>query len=391
MLSFLPSRTLATKPCLFLGGMALGAVLLAQCLMPIALANADQVCLIAPNGGEIFLRRPDGARTGQKWANKSLASVLKPLSEDNSDDDSGERFQGQLVQVSLTTGEQGWVSSVVIQQDLTPCDSETSPLPSLPTSEEPSGAQPPSAEPPAPQPAEAPNGTPINGNPDGNIPAEASDPFRCGTGARANACNRQALHEFANKGRHTLGYDRARLVMFQDVDSYTTENGARVVDSVYSNDIYRVGNGIPSDSEGVNTEHTWPQSKLKQYSNFNQTKADIYHLYPVEKRINSTRGNLPFVEINGEPSGQGKQPEVNSQGFEPPEDHKGHVARAMFYMSITYNMPIDDAQERVLRRWNEQYPVDAKERARGDCIESAQGNRNPFIDQPDWIQLVSDF
>jgi hypothetical protein len=39
----------------------------------------------------------------------------------------------------------------------------------------------------------------------------------------------------------------------------------------------------------------------------------------------------------------------------------------------------------VLLAWHQQDPVDDKERHRNDAVFQRQGNRNPFIDNPDWV------
>jgi deoxyribonuclease I len=67
------------------------------------------------------------------------------------------------------------------------------------------------------------------------------------------------------------------------------------------------------------------------------------------------------------------------------------VARAMFYMSVLYGMKIDSSQERTLREWSATHPVELSEVERAEKIHKVQGNRNPFIDHPEWIDLVQDF
>ena len=39
-------------------------------------------------------------------------------------------------------------------------------------------------------------------------------------------------------------------------------------------------------------------------------------------------------------------------------------------------------------QWYEQDPVDDWERQRNDVIQKWQGNRNPFIDHPDWVNTI---
>ena len=47
--------------------------------------------------------------------------------------------------------------------------------------------------------------------------------------------------------------------------------------------------------------------------------------------------------------------------------------------------------EATLRRWNKLDPVDQAELERNDAIEKIQGNRNPFIDHPEYVDQISNF
>jgi deoxyribonuclease-1 len=77
--------------------------------------------------------------------------------------------------------------------------------------------------------------------------------------------------------------------------------------------------------------------------------------------------------------------------WEPPDAHKGNVARAMFYMSVRYWWSIPDDMEEVLKRWHAQDPVDDAERARNLRIEAIQHNLNPFIVSPELVETVPDY
>ncbi|MGZ3809625.1 MAG: endonuclease I family protein, partial [Bacteriovorax sp.] len=128
-------------------------------------------------------------------------------------------------------------------------------------------------------------------------------------------------------------------------------------------------------------------------------KSDMHHLFPADAKANSTRGNYEFAEVvenlnlkNCDASKSGAS--VVSGGrtfFEPPSEHKGNVARALFYFSVRYKMALSQEQQTFLRKWNEQDPVDDAEMARNDAIEKLQGDRNPFIDFPNLAQDISHF
>lgn len=221
-------------------------------------------------------------------------------------------------------------------------------------------------------------------------------PALAGTSEDPNACKisdqqciREALRNYAVADKKTLTYNSAREAMFQKIDVFVHSDGSRVVKSVYSGDVFTVGHGIPKN--GVNTEHTWPQTFLKRSGRFDEARTDIYHLFPSEIQINGIRGSLPFKECGHESDIEGAVCESSSRGFEPPEVHKGVVARAMFYVSVLYGLSIDASQEKTLREWADSHPVANSEVERAVKIKEVQGNRNPFIDHPEWAELLNDF
>ncbi|WP_273086873.1 endonuclease I family protein [Capnocytophaga gingivalis] len=129
------------------------------------------------------------------------------------------------------------------------------------------------------------------------------------------------------------------------------------------------------NSANVNTEHVFPQSKL---SDARQQKGDLHHLRACDKDVNSARGNLPFTQ------GSGRARKVGG-GWYPSDEFKGDVARMVMYMNLHYNLPwnkISTSGVELMLKWNAEDPVSALEQQRNNVIESAQGNRNPFIDNP---------
>lgn len=202
---------------------------------------------------------------------------------------------------------------------------------------------------------------------------------------------------------HALGYSkRAKKELFGFVELETDNEGKYVFD-VYCREYIRNGvgrNRIPNNSV-MNTEHTWPQSKGAKAE---PKRGDLHHLFPTNSRANSTRGNHPFGEVVGKdahydcPASQaghiinpktGKKGTV--RGFQPPPEHRGNVARAMFYFATRYGYKIDALQEYYLRKWHNEDPVDDREQLRNDNIEQVQGNRNPFVDYPRLVDRITDF
>lgn len=162
-----------------------------------------------------------------------------------------------------------------------------------------------------------------------------------------------------------------------------------------------VGPGrLPKNNE-MNTEHTWPQSKGARRE---PARGDLHHLYPTNNPANSARSNHPFGEVDGEDAtrncplsqkGSIINPKTgkksNTYGFQPPKEHRGNVARAMFYVCARYGYKLDSLEEYYLRKWHKEDPVDRNEMERNEGIEEVQGNRNPFIDFPELVSRIRDF
>jgi len=199
-----------------------------------------------------------------------------------------------------------------------------------------------------------------------------------------------------------LGYHGARKILFGWIHLRDNSEGMTLKE-VYCNKTFTVGslnighNKIPSHSK-VNCEHTWPQSKFSNRFPTEMQKSDLHHLYPTTSKANSIRGNFPFGDVSVdfeqglcEASRIGLSDYGTRTYFEPPNEHKGNVARALFYFSIRYNKKINDQEEATLRRWNNLDPVDENEMKRNDIIEETQLNRNPFIDFPNLVDTIPNF
>jgi endonuclease I len=199
-----------------------------------------------------------------------------------------------------------------------------------------------------------------------------------------------------------------------------TTLGKKVVNCVYT--------GIPyiydepfvwnaSNSTGILTrEHTRAQSTMPSnvasqnpnWPNAGSTNRelpefnDLHNLFPAHQTLaNAPRSNNPFAECvtvtSTSPSGFGKlgKDGTGKTVYEPKDSQKGDLARAMFYMCVAYNgingniwtLPADQDLT-VLMKWHQQDPPSDEEIARHEYIASIQKNRNPFIDNPSWANLI---
>lgn len=193
---------------------------------------------------------------------------------------------------------------------------------------------------------------------------------------------RSSLFSFVN-GQRSLTYERARKLMFTSLDNVDGK-----VCSVYSERCI-VTRDIPSN-EVMNCEHTWPQSQ----GAVGDAQTDLHHLFPAISKENSDRSSLPFCEVIQERDATIGRVGTSSTGvqcYEPPDKHKGDVARAMFYFAVRYQKKIDPQQEETFRKWNHLDPVSTYEMMRNQTISSIQGKSNPFIDHPELADLIQDF
>ena len=206
---------------------------------------------------------------------------------------------------------------------------------------------------------------------------------------------------------HTsVGYGNARVFLLGKFYLIKDEKGYGVKD-VYcdrnhmSEDFGKDGGPGPDivpDNTVINVEHTWPQSRFTGKYRTDIQKADLHHLFPTDSQMNSVRGNNWFGEVVKDTKVLkcknvrfGKPSVGGHDVFEPPKEHRGNVARALFYFSTRYDLPIDPTQETFLRKWNKEDPVDEEELDRNNKIAAVQGNRNPFVDYPELADKILDF
>lgn len=167
----------------------------------------------------------------------------------------------------------------------------------------------------------------------------------------------------------------------------------------------RNGSGSQSSNpDNWNREHSWPKSHGFS-SQSNEAYTDIHHLRPTDISVNASRGNLDFDDSDN-PLSEAPENRLDNDSFEPRDDIKGDVARMMFYMDTRYqglsdttpDLSLVDRITNVgepslgklcrLVQWHNEDPVDGTEEARHNAIFEYQGNRNPFIDNPQWVATV---
>ena len=180
-----------------------------------------------------------------------------------------------------------------------------------------------------------------------------------------------AVHTIA-KHSPFLEYGQRHVYLYKaDADPNNAEN----VILLYTGDSrdkreYESGNN-PHQPQTFNTEHVYPRSYLE-----NEAEADLHVLRVADIDVNTLRWNYPFTE------GEGKY-ELKGEAFFPGDEWRGDVARIIMYMNLRYDESFDTMGGlELFLEWNAADPVSALEKQRNEVILGAQGNRNPFIDNP---------
>ena len=165
--------------------------------------------------------------------------------------------------------------------------------------------------------------------------------------------------------------------------------------------IYTSYSATMSQYNGWNREHVWPKSLGGDSTTGGG--ADLHHIRPSDASVNSSRGNKKYGEAGSNATLKyGANPasgvlggSYNNTYFEPLDNVKGDVARICLYVYVRWNsdwgatnitkvfQSVD-----VLLEWCEEDPVDTWEMGRNEVVGSIQGNRNVFIDYPEYAWLI---
>jgi len=218
---------------------------------------------------------------------------------------------------------------------------------------------------------------------------------------------KQELHNII-KDHSVYSYSQVKDILKEsDEDPNNSEN----IILVYTgNSINKLDFASNSQQDFWNREHVWPKS----HGDFGpggvfSTPAftDVHNLKPSDVSVNSLRSDKDFdvggvIVLNGDVETECFSTNLT---FEPRDDVKGDIARIIFYMDVRYESgssepdltPVDyitnypDPEIGILSTllsWHVEDPPDLFEQNRNDVIYSWQGNRNPFIDFPDLVDLI---
>lgn len=260
--------------------------------------------------------------------------------------------------------------------------------------------------------------------------AQAPAGYYSGTEGLSGYALKTKLHEIISTKTYNWNYgDLPAFYAQTDIDKYY-ENDGTILD-IYSEipdgpDAYNytTANIIGSaNAEGLgwNREHGMPQSSFN--SNY-PMYSDLFFVIPTDARINQLRSNYPYGIVasasytftNGSKQGTNGIPgsTYKERAYEPINEFKGDVARMLLYFAVRYESklgnfnynsspdptkdrnPLNGTQEKayedwyiaMLLNWHQQDPVSQREIDRNNAVYNIQKNRNPFVDHPEWVNLI---
>lgn len=164
------------------------------------------------------------------------------------------------------------------------------------------------------------------------------------------------------------------------------------------------------EGDCYNREHVVPQSLFSESS---PMVSDIHFIRATDGKVNGMRSNYPFGTVsspsftskNGSKLGPSTSTGYTATVFEPIDEFKGDIARMIFYFVTRYESKLSTFtsggmlgntaypglqtwEQNVLLAWAAQDPVSPAEINRNNAAYTFQGNRNPYIDHPEWVQAV---
>ncbi len=217
---------------------------------------------------------------------------------------------------------------------------------------------------------------------------------------------RRALHDVIDD-HMAFSYDTGWTILQQTDECPTNAEQVQLVYMQTGRDKGNHGGGAGQ----WNREHVWPQSHgfPDALNPSVPPSVDAHNLKPSDVGVNNLRGEKDFDEGGAAVAGAPETCLTTAGTFEPPDAAKGDVARALFYMDVRYSgdaagepdLELVDAVNTsgtqlgkltTLIRWHFLDPPDEFEERRNDLIHrNWQGNRNPFVDHPEWVLKVWEY
>lgn len=253
-----------------------------------------------------------------------------------------------------------------------------------------------------------------------NAFAQAPANYYSTTAGKTGAALKTELKNIISNGHVDHGYG-GLWTAYQTTDrDYSYENDGTILD-IYSenptgSDPYNFtvttnqcgSYGVEGDC--YNREHIVPQSL---FSEGFPMKSDVHFIRATDGKVNGMRSNYPFGKVgsasftsqNNSKLGNSISPGYSGTVFEPIDAFKGDVARMVFYFVTRYETQLSSFSSgnmlgstpypgletwelNQLLAWNAADPVSPTEIARNNASYAYQGNRNPYIDNPSFVDSV---
>lgn len=219
-----------------------------------------------------------------------------------------------------------------------------------------------------------------------------------GTGGKTGDELKTALNGIIDDHRQYSYFASKTIMKFSDADP-TNPNNVILVYTGRS----QANNDYGTGGDQINREHVW----AKSHGNFNEVPPmfnDVHNLKPADASVNTLRSNKDF-DNGGNEVTEAPGCFTTSDTWEPRDAVKGDIARIIFYMATRYEGNNGERDLKVvdyvntypapemgklstLLAWNQLDPPDDFERNRNNVIFQWQENRNPFIDHPEFVDMI---
>ena len=172
--------------------------------------------------------------------------------------------------------------------------------------------------------------------------------------------------------------------------------------------------GFGGSGGQTNREHVWPKDGGSAFSETSECGSDAHHLRPTECNLNSTRGSKSFGEVEQSTQNVVNQNKSASYGdgtadslcytsgsfFYPAAGYRGATARILMYVQTRwgnkFNLQFVDGAGhsktigdfKTLMKWHLEELPTQEEINRNQAVYEIQGNRNPFIDHPEYAAYI---
>jgi endonuclease I len=229
------------------------------------------------------------------------------------------------------------------------------------------------------------------------------------------------LKNIISNGHTDQGYDALYTAYVTTHSDNYYENDGSVLDFYSENptgtDTYYYTHGnnqcgnYSGESDCYNREHIVPQSSFNE--NY-PMRSDVHHVIPTDGYVNNRRSSYPFGTVgsttwtsdNGSKVGSSNVTGYSGVVFEPIDEFKGDIARALLYFATRYENTVDGytsfdmfngTNDQAFETWaidmllDWHYnvdPVDQSEIDRNNAAFAYQGNANPFVDHPEYANMI---